>query len=161
MSAFGLSRQIGTDRNTAQEYMNLYFARYPGVKTYMENIRKTARQQGYVETEFGRRLYTPDINASNMQRRQGAERAAINAPMQGTAADIMKKAMINVDQWLQTTNIDARMIMQVHDELILEVAKDVIEPAKKELSHCMTSATQLHVPLIVDVGVGANWDKAH
>ena len=127
MSAFGLAKQLGVGRNDAQQYMDLYFERYPGVKDYMENIRQQAAEQGYVETLLGRRLYLPEINASNGMRRQAAERTAINAPMQGTAADIIKTAMIQVDQWLSSSQIDARMIMQVHDELVFDMAIDEAE----------------------------------
>ncbi|MEK6749578.1 MAG: DNA polymerase I [Pseudomonadota bacterium] len=161
MSAFGLARQLGVTREAAQDYMNLYFARYPGVKDYMEGTRATARKQGYVETLFGRRLYLPDIKASNAQRRQYAERTAINAPMQGTAADIIKRAMLTCDLWLQGSHAPARMIMQVHDELVFEVAEDAVASVTQQVRDLMVAAAELRVPLVVDVGVGDNWDEAH
>jgi DNA polymerase I len=161
MSAFGLGRQLHIGRNQAQEYIDLYFARYPGVQAYMDSIRKRAAEQGYVETLFGRRLHLPEIRASNGMRRQAAERTAINAPMQGTAADIIKLAMISVDQWLADKKLNTRMIMQVHDELILEVPQDELEDVLSGLKTRMSNAARLDVPLIVDVGVGDNWDEAH
>ncbi|WP_339644447.1 DNA polymerase I [uncultured Porticoccus sp.] len=161
MSAFGLGRQLHIGRNQAQEYIDLYFARYPGVQAYMESTRKRAAEQGYVETLFGRRLYLPEIRASNGMRRQAAERTAINAPMQGTAADIIKLAMISVDQWLADKKLNARMIMQVHDELVLEVPQAELEDVLSGLKARMTDAARLDVPLLVDVGVGDNWDEAH
>ena len=161
MSAFGLARQLEISRGEAQEYVNLYFDRYPGVKTFMDNIRETAREQGYVETVFGRRLYLPEINARNAQRRQYAERTAINAPMQGTAADIIKHAMIAVQNWLLADNVDARMIMQVHDELVFEVAAEQIDDVRGKVIELMSQSAELAVPLIVDAGVGTNWDEAH
>jgi len=161
MSAFGLGKQLGISRGQAQEYVNLYFDRYPGVKAYMDNIRETARAQGYVETVFGRRLYLPEINARNVNRRQYAERSAINAPMQGTAADIIKRAMIEVQAWITREQVDGRMIMQVHDELVFEVAKDEIGTFEKQISDIMCNAADLSVPLRVDIGTGANWDEAH
>lgn len=161
MSAFGLGRQLHIGRNQAQEYIDLYFARYPGVQAYMDSIRKRAAEQGYVETLFGRRLYLPEIRASNGMRRQAAERTAINAPMQGTAADIIKLAMISVDQWLADKKLNARMIMQVHDELILEVPQNELEDVLSGLKAHMSNAARLDVPLVVDVGVGDNWDEAH
>lgn len=161
MSAFGLGRQLHIGRNQAQEYIDLYFSRYPGVQAYMDSIRKRAAEQGYVETLFGRRLYLPEIRASNGMRRQAAERTAINAPMQGTAADIIKLAMISVDQWLADKKLNARMIMQVHDELILEVPQDELEDVLSGLKARMSNAARLDVPLVVDVGVGDNWDEAH
>ena len=161
MSAFGLGRQLHIGRNQAQEYIDLYFARYPGVQAYMDSIRKRAAEQGYVETLFGRRLHLPEIRASNGMRRQAAERTAINAPMQGTAADIIKLAMISVDQWLADKKLNTRMIMQVHDELILEVPQDGLEDVLSGLKTRMSNAARLDVPLIVDVGVGDNWDEAH
>ena len=153
MSAFGLAKQIGVDRKQSQAYIDRYFARYPGVLDYMERTRTQAAEQGYVETIFGRRLYLPDINAKNPALRKGAERTAINAPMQGTAADIIKKAMVAVDNWLTASGLDARVILQVHDELVLEVREQV-------RSH-MSEAAKLDVPLVVEVGVGNNWDEAH
>jgi DNA polymerase-1 len=161
MSAFGLARQLGIDRGAAQEYVNRYFARYPGVKAFMDRTRAEARELGYVETLFRRRLYLPDINARNAQRRQYAERTAINAPMQGTAADIIKRAMIAVDRWLTDSAIDARMIMQVHDELVLEVAENCVEEVSEVTRRLMSEAASLAVPLVVDLGVGGNWDEAH
>jgi DNA polymerase-1 len=161
MSAFGLGKQLGIQRNEAQEYIDLYFDRYPGVKAYMDNTRESASKQGYVETVFGRRLYLPEINARNAQRRQYAERSAINAPMQGTAADIIKRAMIEVHHWLTEGNRGGRMIMQVHDELVFEVAEDKVDAFSKQVSELMSSAADLSVPLLVDVGTGNNWDEAH
>jgi DNA polymerase-1 len=161
MSAFGLAKQLGVAREKAQLYIDLYFLRYPGVKAYMDKTRDLAREQGYVETLFGRRLYIPDINAKNAQRRQYAERTAINAPMQGTAADIIKKAMIAVDGWIQTSNPSVRMIMQVHDELVFEIADDAVDAAIPIIRNLMTQAAVLDVPLLVDVGIGLNWDEAH
>lgn len=166
MSAFGLAKQLGIGRGEAQEYVNLYFDRYPGVKAYMDDIREMASAQGYVETVFGRRLYLPEINARNAQRRQYAERTAINAPMQGTAADIIKKAMIGVHAWLHKDLAPkekpaARMIMQVHDELVFEVDKDKIDPVRDTVIEIMNGAATLSVPLKVDAGVGKNWDEAH
>ncbi len=161
MSAFGLARQLKIDRATAQEYVDLYFTRYPGVKSFMDRTRAQAREQGYVETVFGRRLYAQDINASNQARRQYAERAAINAPMQGTAADLIKLAMLAVDRWITSAGVDVRMIMQVHDELVFEVAESELESAREQIGARMTSAATLAVPLVVDIGVGENWDEAH
>lgn len=161
MSAFGLARQLGIDRGAAQEYVDRYFARYPGVRNYMEQTRELARQQGYVETVFGRRLYIQDIKASNAQRRQYAERTAINAPMQGTAADIIKRAMITVDAWLQQSGMAARMIMQVHDELVFEVAEHEVGIVEQQVRQLMCGAAHLDVPLVVDIGIGNNWDEAH
>jgi len=161
MSAFGLGRQLGINRNEAQRYIDMYFARYPGVLIYMDTIRSDAGEKGYVETLFGRRLYLPEINSSNGMRRQAAERTAINAPMQGTAADIIKKAMLAVDQWLSEGELDARVIMQVHDELVLEVANVDVEAVTAGLHQYMSETVKLDVPLIVDVGCGANWGEAH
>lgn len=161
MSAFGLSRQLNISRKSAQEYIDLYFDRYPGVLHYMETTKESAREKGYVETLFGRRLYLPEINARNGMRRQGAERTAINAPMQGTAADIIKLAMTNVDSWLTDSGLDARMIMQVHDELVLEVTEDDLEVVRKGVEVQMSQAASLDVPLLVEAGVGDNWDEAH
>jgi DNA polymerase-1 len=162
MSAFGLARQLGIARGAAQEYIDRYFERYPGVQAYMEATREQARSQGYVETVFGRRLYLPDINARNGQRRAAAERTAINAPMQGTAADIIKRAMILMHRWLsENTRVSARMIMQVHDELVFEVADEDCESLHEPVIECMTGAADLQVPLVVDIGTGANWDEAH
>lgn len=161
MSAFGLSRQLNITRGDAEEYISLYFERYPGVRNYMDRIRVLAAEQGFVETIFGRRLYLPEINAKNFQRRQAAERTAINAPMQGSAADIIKCAMIAVDNWLVTTGINARMIMQVHDELVFEVAEDSQEELVAAVSEHMEAAAELSIPLLVKTGVGKNWDDAH
>jgi DNA polymerase I len=161
MSAFGLARQLGIGRGDAQKYMDLYFERYPGVRRYMEETRRQARDKGYVETVFGRRLYLPEIQSRNAALRQYAERSAINAPMQGTAADIIKRAMIEVDSWLQSSHVAARLIMQVHDELVLEVADDAIETLVGQIRTHMIRAADLSVPLKVDVGVGRNWDEAH
>jgi DNA polymerase-1 len=160
MSAFGLARQLGIERGAAQKYVDLYFQRYPGVKRYMDETRATAREQGFVETVFGRRLYLPEINSRNAQLRQYAERSAINAPMQGTAADIIKRAMLEVHRWL-SGKPHARLLMQVHDELVLEVADDKVDAVLAELRGHMTTAATLRVPLRVDVGVGRNWDEAH
>jgi len=161
MSAFGLARQLGSDRATAQEYVDRYFERYPGVKRYMDETRESARERGYVETVFGRRLYLPDIRSRNRQQQQYAERSAINAPMQGTAADIIKRAMITVDDWIQRERPGARLVMQVHDELVLEVEAGVVDEVRARLVGFMTAAAELQVPLKVDTGVGANWDDAH
>jgi DNA polymerase-1 len=161
MSAFGLAKQLGIGRHEAQEYVDRYFDRYPGVKRYMEDTRQRAREQGFIETLAGRRLYLPDINARNAQMRQYAERTAINAPMQGTAADIIKRAMLAVDDWLQPADIDARMIMQVHDELVFEVAETSVDALREGVIKRMVTAATLDVPLKVDVGVGLNWDEAH
>ncbi|MFI8578650.1 DNA polymerase I [Ectopseudomonas khazarica] len=161
MSAFGLAKQIDVERKEAQAYIDRYFARYPGVLSYMERTRAQAAEQGYVETVFGRRLYLPEIHAQNQAMRKGAERAAINAPMQGTAADIIKRAMIKVDGWLQDSGVDARIIMQVHDELVLEVREDLVDEVGAKLQSLMGDAADLDVPLLVEVGVGANWDEAH
>lgn len=161
MSAFGLSRQLNIPRKKSQKYMELYFERYPGVLEYMERTRAQAKDQGYVETLDGRRLYLPDINSSNGARRAGAERAAINAPMQGTAADIIKRAMIAVDAWLDADKQRVKMIMQVHDELVFEVHKDDMEAVSKKVHELMESSMKLDVPLLVEVGSGKNWDEAH
>ncbi len=161
MSSFGLANQLGLTRGQAQSYIDLYFARYPGVKNYMDTIKEQAREQGYVETLFGRRLYLPEIKSKNAARRQYAERTAINAPMQGTAADIIKLAMISTDQWLREENPDAKIIMQVHDELVFEVAEDHLDSCCKHIRNLMCSAAELNVPLLVDIGIGNNWDEAH
>ena len=161
MSAFGLARQLGIDRGQAKTYVDRYFDRYPGVKEYMDKIRALARETGFVETIFGRRLYLPDINARNAARRQYAERTAINAPMQGSAADIIKKAMISADTWLRNNKINAKLIMQVHDELVFEVEKNEVDTLKKEIARIMSASADLAVPLIVDVGTGNTWDDAH
>ncbi|QBG36362.1 DNA polymerase I [Litorilituus sediminis] len=162
MSAFGLAKQLHIGRNQAQEYMDMYFKRYPGVLTYMEETREQASSQGYVETIYGRRLYLPDINARNGMRKKAAERAAINAPMQGTAADIIKKAMLAVDTWLQEQADDRiKMTMQVHDELIFEIHQDIVEETTQKLVELMNNAAELSVPLIAEAGMGDNWDEAH
>ena len=161
MSAFGLARQLHLGRSEAQDYIDRYFQRYPGVQQYMDRTRALAREQGYVETLFGRRQYLPEINARNRMRVQAAERTAINAPMQGTAADIIKRAMVAVDGWLQQQTADACMIMQVHDELVLEVATEQVAAVGERVRSLMAGAAELAVPLLVDVGVGANWDEAH
>ncbi|MCX4187610.1 DNA polymerase I [Methylophaga sp. OBS4] len=161
MSAHGLSKQLGIERHQAAEYMQTYFERYPGVRKYMDNTREQAKRQGYVETIFGRRLYLPEINSSNGMRRQYAERTAINAPMQGSAADIIKKAMINIHHWLCQTDNGIRMIMQVHDELVFEVPKDQLDMAKTTIEKFMDGAADLRVPLEVGIGVGDNWEQAH
>ena len=161
MSAFGLGKQLGIHRGQAQEYIDLYFDRYPGVRAYMDNTRDSASRMGYVETVFGRRLYLPEINARNAQRRQYAERSAINAPMQGTAADIIKRAMIDVHRWLSNEDAGGRMIMQVHDELVFEVDANKVEPFSERVTDIMCAAAELSVPLKVDIGSGENWDEAH
>jgi len=161
MSAFGLARQLGIQRGEAQSYIDLYFSRYPGVKLYMDETRKLGRKQGYVETLFGRRLYLPEINSRNAQRRQYAERTAINAPMQGTAADIIKRAMIGVDAWIQEYSESVKMIMQVHDELVFEVQNKQLDFVVENIRTLMTGAASLKIPLLVDIGEGSNWDEAH
>ncbi len=161
MSAFGLARNLGIDRGQAQDYVALYFSRYPGVRDFMERMRQQARDQGYVETLFGRRLYLNDINARNQGLRAGAERAAINAPMQGTAADIIKRAMVKVDDWLQDHGDQAKMILQVHDELVFETESSFLDTLRLKVVELMSSAAELRVPLVVDAGVGDNWDEAH
>ncbi len=161
MSAFGLAKQLSVSRGEAQEYIDLYFDRYPGVKNYMDTIREKASEQGYVETVFGRRLYLPEINARNAQRRQYAERSAINAPMQGTAADIIKRAMLAVYDWLGNSDLNTRMIMQVHDELVFEVPEDEMDEVSGRVIELMSGAADLSVALKVDAGVGDNWDEAH
>ena len=161
MSAFGLARQLGLERSAAQTYIDRYFTRYPGVARYMEEARETARQHGYVETAFGRRLWFPEIGSSNGNRRQGAERAAINAPMQGTAADLIKLAMIAVQDWLDKEALQSRLVLQVHDELLLEVPDDELAAVRTHLPRLMTQVAELKVPLIVELGVGANWEAAH
>jgi DNA polymerase-1 len=161
MSSFGLAQNLGIERATAQAYIDSYFSRYPGVKRYMDETREKARAAGYVETVFGRRLWLPEIRSSNPQRRQGAERAAINAPMQGTAADLIKLAMVAVQRWLDEAGMQTKLIMQVHDELVLEAPQDELAAAKDRVRELMQGVAQLEVPLIVDVGVGDNWDQAH
>jgi DNA polymerase I len=161
MSAFGLAGQLGIERAAAQQYIDRYFARYPGVADYMQRTRETAKEKGYVETVFGRRLYLAEIRASNHQRRQAAERAAINAPMQGTAADLIKLSMIAVNNWIATEQLDTRMVMQVHDELVLEVPDSELALVKKTVPELMAGVAQLDVPLVADVGAGPNWEQAH
>ncbi|EEB77114.1 DNA polymerase I superfamily protein [marine gamma proteobacterium HTCC2148] len=161
MSAFGLAKQLHLGRHEAQEYIDRYFERYPGVAQYMDRTRAIAKEQGFVETLFGRRLYLPEINARNKMRVQAAERTAINAPMQGSAADIIKRAMLSVDQWLEQGDANARMIMQVHDELVLEVANDEVDAVSNQVCRLMSGAAELAVPLLVEAGVGDNWDEAH
>jgi DNA polymerase-1 len=161
MSAFGLARQLGIERSAAQAYVDTYFERYPGVHSFMERTRELAHEQGYVETLFGRRLYLPDINARNHQRRSAAERTAINAPMQGSAADIIKRAMLAVDGWIQASEPPAQLLMQVHDELVLEVDESYVVDSKEIIAKHMALAANLSVPLVVDIGVGDNWEQAH
>jgi DNA polymerase I len=161
MSAFGLASNLGLERAAAQAYIDRYFARYPGVAAYMQRTREEAKQKGYVETVFGRRLWVPEIHSSNGQRRQGAERAAINAPMQGTAADLIKLAMLAVQRWLETNNMHSKLIMQVHDELVLEVPDNEVAEVKRELPRLMSQVAVLSVPLVAEVGVGRNWEEAH
>ncbi|MBK9655558.1 MAG: DNA polymerase I [Rhodanobacteraceae bacterium] len=161
MSAFGLGRQLGIGRGQAQDYVDLYFSRYPGVREYMESTRRKARDDGYVETVFGRRLYLPEIRGKSFAARQGAERAAINAPMQGTAADIIKRAMIEMDRWLAPHADEIRMLLQVHDELVFEIREDRLAHYRDGIAERMSAAAELAVPLVVDVGIGANWDEAH
>ncbi|MBB1615777.1 DNA polymerase I [Pseudomonas sp. UMC65] len=161
MGAQKLGKDIGVDTKQAKAYIDTYFARYPGVREYMERTRAQAADQGYVETIFGRRLYLPEINSNKPQERAGAERTAINAPMQGTAADIIKKAMVAVDNWLESSGLDARVILQVHDELVLEVREDLVDQVREEIRGHMSGAATLDVPLLVEVGVGNNWDEAH
>jgi len=161
MSAFGLAQNLGIERAAAASYMDRYFQRYPGVAQYMERTRQEARDQGFVETVFGRRLWLPDIASSNVARRQGAERQAINAPMQGTAADLIKLAMIKVQGWLEAENLRTKLIMQVHDELVLEVPEDELERVKPGVEALMMGVAKLDVPLVVEAGVGPNWEKAH
>ncbi len=161
MGAFGLAQQLGIERGAAQQFIDKYFARYPGVAEYMQRTREVARDQGYVETVFGRRLWLPDIKAGGGPRRAGAERAAINAPMQGTAADLIKLAMIAVQGWLDREKLATKLLLQVHDELVLEVPAAEVDRVKRDLPELMTGVAPLRVPLVVDVGAGANWDEAH
>jgi DNA polymerase-1 len=161
MSSFGLAQNLGIERTTAQAYIDSYFSRYPGVKRYMDETRERARNQGYVETVFGRRLWLPEMKSGSPQRRQAAERAAINAPMQGTAADLIKLAMISVQNWLDERQLRTNLIMQVHDELVLEVPPDELDEVSEGVRARMQDVARLDVPLIVEVGVGANWDEAH
>jgi DNA polymerase-1 len=161
MGAFGLAQQLGIERGAAQQFIDKYFARYPGVAAYMQRTRELAREQGYVETVFGRRLWLPDIKAAGGPRRAGAERAASNAPMQGTAADLIKLAMIAVQQWLDRERLATRLILQVHDELVLEAPDGEVDRVRRELPELMSGVAQLAVPLVADVGCGANWEEAH
>jgi DNA polymerase I len=161
MSAFGLATQLNIERSAAQQYIDKYFARYPGVADYMQRTREIARAQGYVETVFGRRLWLPDIRAASGPRRAGAERAAINAPMQGTAADLIKLAMIEVQKWIERERLGTRLVLQVHDELVFEVPEGELPRVERELPGLMSNVASLRVPLIVDVGHGDNWEKAH
>ncbi|RZO75600.1 MAG: DNA polymerase I, partial [OM182 bacterium] len=161
MSAFGLANQLNVSRGEAQEYVDRYFHKYPGVRDYMEQTQALADEKGYVETIFGRRLYLPDIHAGNAMIRKAAQRAAINAPMQGSAADIIKQAMIDIANWLEQDPIDARMVLQVHDELVFDVKEEDVDLLSAGVKFRMASAAALDVPLIVDVGVGDNWDQAH
>jgi DNA polymerase-1 len=161
MSAFGLAQNLNIERSAAASYIERYFARYPGVREYMQNTREIAKQKGYVETYFGRRLWVPEINSANGIRRAGAERAAINAPMQGTAADLIKLAMIAVDKWLRDEKLQTKLIMQVHDELVLEVPDSELELVKTSLPKLMQSVAKLDVPLLAEVGVGNDWESAH
>jgi DNA polymerase-1 len=161
MSAFGLARQLNIERSDAQDYVDRYFERYPGVKRFMDNTRKLAHEQGFVETVYGRRLYLPEINSGNAMRRQYAERTAINAPMQGTAADLIKKAMLALHDWIAGSRSEVRMIMQVHDELVFEVPEAQVDDFGQKVRQLMNGVAQLEVPLVVDVGIGDNWDEAH
>jgi DNA polymerase-1 len=161
MSAFGLAQQLGVDRSVARAYIDNYFARYPGVARYMDETRQRAREQGYVETVFGRRLWLPEIASGNPARRAGAERAAINAPMQGTAADLIKLSMIAVQGWIEAEHLATRMVMQVHDELVLEVPQSELDRVSERLPALMTGVAALAVPLLVEVGRGPNWEQAH
>jgi DNA polymerase I len=161
MSAFGLAGNLGIERATAQAYIDSYFSRYPGVKRYMDETRERARNDGYVETVFGRRLWLPEVRSGSPARRQGAERAAINAPMQGTAADLIKLAMVAVQAWLEREKLATKLIMQVHDELVLEVPEAELATVKEGVRRRMQDVASLEVPLVVDVGAGRNWDEAH
>jgi DNA polymerase-1 len=161
MSGFGLAIQLGIERAAAQQYIDKYFARYPGVAAYMQRTRELARAQGYVETVFGRRLWLPDIKAASGPRRAGAERAAINAPMQGTAADLVKLAMIAVDRWITGERLATRLVLQVHDELVFEVPEFELDRVRAELPQRMEGVAQLSVPLVADIGSGPNWERAH
>ena len=162
MSAYGLAKNLNIDRASAQSYIERYFARYPSVRNYMEEAKQSAKNKGYVETYFGRRLWVPEINGSNGIARAGAERAAINGPMQGTAADLIKMAMNAVDIWIkESTNITGKMVMQVHDELVFEVPENEIETFKDNVKNLMENVAKLDVPLKVDIGIGDNWEQAH
>jgi DNA polymerase-1 len=161
MSAFGLAQNLGLERATAQAYIESYFNRYPGVKNFMDETKEKARASGYVETVFGRRLRMPEINSGSPARRQAAERAAINAPMQGTAADLIKMAMVSVQNWLDAEKLKSKLIMQVHDELVLEVPETELDQVKEKVRELMQNVAKLDVPLLVEAGVGENWDQAH
>jgi DNA polymerase-1 len=161
MSSFGLAQNLGIERATAQAYIDSYFSRYPGVKRYMDETRERARSQGFVETVFGRRLWLPEMKSGSPARRQAAERAAINAPMQGTAADLIKLAMVAVQRWLDDARLAAKLVMQVHDELVLEVPEGELEAVREGVRERMENVARLEVPLVVEVGVGENWDQAH
>jgi DNA polymerase-1 len=161
MSAFGLAGNLGIERDAAKNYIDRYFERFAGVKRYMDETRISAKEKGYVETAFGRRLWLPEINSPNGPRRQGAERAAINAPMQGTAADLIKMSMIAVQDWIEKEQLATRMVMQVHDELVLEVPETELELVKVQVPALMSAVAKLEVPLVAEVGVGKNWDEAH
>ena len=161
MSAFGLAQNLNIERSAAQNYIERYFARYPGVRQYMDDTRELAKEKGYVETYFGRRLWVPEINSANGTRRAGAERAAINAPMQGTAADLIKLAMIAVHKWMVSEDLQSKLIMQVHDELILEVPDAELELVKQKLPELMQNVATLDVPLVAEMGVSNNWEGAH
>lgn len=161
ISSYGLSRQLKIDNNAAKDYINNYFEKYKGVKKFMDNTKTKTKEHGYISTISGRRIYLPNITHNNFQIRSAAERTAINAPIQGTAADILKIAMINIDKWIITSNSPVRMIMQVHDELVFEIRKDFVDKAKIKINDLMTNCFKLSVPLIVDICVGDNWDKAH
>jgi DNA polymerase-1 len=161
MSSFGLARNLGLDNTAAKNYIQRYFERYPGVKNYMDETRMTAKSKGYVETVFGRRLYLPEINSPNGPRRGGAERQAINAPMQGTAADLIKLSMVKVQDVLDAEKRRTKMIMQVHDELVFEVPEDEVEWVRTEIPRLMAGVAELRAPLLAEIGVGENWEKAH
>jgi DNA polymerase-1 len=161
MSAYGLARQLGIEPRQANNYIERYFERYPGVRRYMDSVRAQAAETGYVETMFGRRLYVPDIHSNNSQRQRAAERAAINAPMQGSAADIIKRAMIDIDHWIVNSDLAIKMVMQVHDELIFEVDQQDIDVACQIIPKLMSQAATLNVPLLADIGVGDSWAEAH
>ena len=161
MSAFGLAKQLGVSRGEAQKYVDRYFEKYPGVKTFMEETQAFADEKGYVETIFGRRLYVPNIHSGNAAVRKAAQRAAINAPMQGSAADIIKLAMIDIDRWLQSNDLDALLLLQVHDELVFEVKEQDADLLSDGVRFRMMSAASIDVPLVVDVGLGSNWEQAH
>ena len=161
ISSYGLSRQLKIDNSSAKDYIDKYFNRYKGVKDYMGSIKKESKEKGYVSTLSGRKIYLPNITHSNFQVRSAAERTAINAPIQGTAADILKIAMLDIDKWIESSNCPIKMIMQVHDELVFEIHDDFIDEASKQIDLLMSNCFKLNVPLVVDIGIGDNWDKAH